>query len=137
MCTTQTITIVLLHPCLPLRKGYTIAITATWDTTTWGVMCISKGASAQMACAFEKWVSCSSCRRYFVSDKCYQTHLTLGMCNVMRTCSDCGKVYYTYSKHVCGMVFCKMCGHHQPQDHLCFIKPLNRASEGDDEEEGC
>ena len=46
-------------------------------------------------------------------------------------------MYHTYNKHVCGMVFCKMCRDHQPQDHLCFIKPLNPkcADGGDDQME--
>ena len=95
-----------------------------------------KCCHAQTACAFQKWVLCPSCRRYFVSDTCYQTHLTSGVCNVVRSCTDCGKVYHTYNKHVCGMVLCKMCGIHQPQDHLCFIKPLNSADKGDEEEGG-
>ena len=30
------------------------------------------------------------------------------------------------------MVFCKVCRDHQPQDHMCFIKPLKCANEGDD-----
>ena len=50
-----------------------------------------KCCQAQTACAFQKWVSCSSCRRYFVSDMCYQTHLTSGVCNVVRGCNVCGE----------------------------------------------
>ena len=56
---------------------------------------------------------------------CYQTHLTSGICNVVRACNECGKVYHTNNKHVYGMVFCKVCRDHQPQDHFCFIKPLD------------
>ena len=97
-----------------------------------------KCCHAQTACTFEKWVPCPTCRRYFVSDPCYQTHLASGVCNVLRACNDCRKVYRTYSKHVCGIVYCKICRDHQPQDHLCFIQPLNPADSSGDEgdEEG-
>ena len=73
-----------------------------------------------------------------MSDTCCQTHMTSGVCNMVRTCSDCGKVYHTYKKHVCGMVYCKICRDHQPQDHMCFIQPLNPADDSGDEgdEEG-
>ena len=80
-----------------------------------------KCCQAQTACTFQKRVSCPSCRRSFVSDMCYQTHLTSCICNVVCACNDSGNMYHIYNKHVCGMVFCKVCRDHQPQDHICFI----------------
>ena len=73
-----------------------------------------------------------------MSDACCQTHLTSGMCNVVRACNDCGEVCHTYRKHVSGMVYCKICRDHKPQDHMCFIQPLNPADDSGDEgdEEG-
>ena len=58
-----------------------------------------------------------------------KTVLTSGVCNVVRACNDCGKVYHIYTKHVCCMVYCDICRDHQPQDHMCFIQPLNLADD--------
>ena len=66
---------------------------------------------------------------------CEMSHAVC-VCNVVRACSDCRKLYSNYGKHVCGTVNCKICRSHQPQDHMCFIQPLNPGDEGDSGDEG-
>ena len=84
---------------------------------------------AQQRCEFVEWKTCSLCRIHFVSDRCYQRHLTKGLCNVIQACADCGKVHHTYYEHVCGSVYCKVCKKHQPENHKCFIYPLKKDDE--------
>ena len=90
---------------------------------------------AQTACVKTKWVQCSECRRRFVSEACYQNHIATGLCKNIQACADCGKQYHTYREHVCGMVYCKLCKEHQPEDHLCFMKPLSSNDDREDDEE--
>ena len=97
-----------------------------------------KCCRAQTECAFEKWIPCSFCRRFFVSQTCHNNHLKSGVCAVVQACPECGKVYHSYEKHVCGQVYCKVCKDHQPLEHLCYMKPLTPRGievEDDNEEE--
>ena len=92
-----------------------------------------KCCHAPTKCIFDKWLPCRLCRRYFVSEGCYHRHLAAGICGRVQACADCGKVYHTYYKHVCGMNYCKVCRSDQPIEHLCYIQPLRQR--GDEEED--
>ena len=50
-------------------------------------MCCSKTTK----CGFEKWVSCTSFHQRFISNSCYQHHLTTDTCRLVHCCEDCGK----------------------------------------------
>ena len=91
-----------------------------------GCKCCTKSSQ----CQFEKWVSCSACKRYFVSDDCYNHHRVTGICRLVKCCADCGLKYHIHRKHTCGELYCKICKTQQPVQHKCFMQPKKQKKEG-------
>ena len=67
---------------------------------------------------------CNQCNRMFKSELCLSKHISNRTCHYVKSCVECGKIYYTYRKHKCGFVTCKVCNKDVPKMHKCFIQTI-------------
>ncbi|KAJ8909928.1 hypothetical protein NQ315_005647 [Exocentrus adspersus] len=74
------------------------------------------------ACSLATNVTCDNCKRSFRGQTCYDNHLQ-SVCQKIRRCEECFKVVQSDRKHTCGEIYCKICCHHVPADHLCYMQP--------------
>jgi len=70
-----------------------------------------------------------TCNRCFLSEKCFQNHLTLKVkgklvCQWRQVCRNCSYTVTTDSKHECFKRFCNYCIKKQPFGHFCYVAPL-------------
>ena len=77
-------------------------------------------------CSFTDWKLCENCHRYFVSEECYNNHITQDICKYIQCCNDCGQTFHKYHKHICGVKYCKYCRAEKPVSHTCYIQPLKQ-----------
>jgi hypothetical protein len=72
---------------------------------------------------------CATCNRWFLSDKCFQNHVTLKVkgklvCQWRQICRNCSYLVTLDNKHECFKKFCKYCYKNQPSGHFCYVAPL-------------
>ena len=75
------------------------------------------------------WKISATCNRWFLSEKCFQNHLTLKVkgklvCQWRQVCRNCSYTVNTDSKHECFKRFCNYCNKKQPSGHFCYMVPL-------------
>ncbi len=88
-------------------------------------------------CIKERWLTCSSCRRTFPSQACYDNHLKqpegpsnmdncLSVCQRIQICTGCGRAIPLRKKHMCGFFKCGVCKTWTTNEnpHTCFITPI-------------
>jgi hypothetical protein len=77
-------------------------------------------------------ILCLKCNRLFKNPFCLAAHQG-DVCTSVKKCKDCHKGIFVKkrkSKHVCGEVYCKICGDFKEQNHKCYMqkdtkKPMN------------
>jgi hypothetical protein len=94
---------------------------------------------------------CIECRRWFVSEECFQRHKaieepkntlapkarckTKSTCQSLKRCLKCGRHVGNLEAHGCGLRYCEQCNEQVPRDellangdgvmkHQCFMKPI-------------
>ena len=72
---------------------------------------------------------CGTCNWRFLSEKCFQNHLTLKVkcklvCQWSQVCPKFSYVVSGDSKHECFKKFCTFCYKNQPSEHCCYVTPL-------------
>ena len=85
--------------------------------------------TATPPCINDQTNYCSICNRRFLSEKCFQNHLTLKVqgklvCQWRQVCRNCSYSVTTDSKHECFKKFSNICNKKQPSDHFCYVAPL-------------
>jgi hypothetical protein len=80
--------------------------------------------------------NCDTCNRSFLSEKCFQNHLTLKVkgklvCQWRQVCRNCDLLVTSDSKHECSKKFCTYCNKKQPSGHLCYMPPLKTSKLSD------
>lgn len=70
---------------------------------------------------------CLKCHRYFISEKCFENHISNKICNNYKYCKKCKKLYKD-KIHDCGMKKCRLCKKIVPLSiHDCFVTPNNKS----------
>lgn len=79
-------------------------------------------------------IRCDDCKREFYGTSCFDRHLAINssrkrsssVCASLKRCMECYKAVRPLEKkeHICGTVFCKTCKSSQPDNHLCFMRPI-------------
>ncbi len=84
-------------------------------------------------------IYCNACNRSYFGESCLSNHRRQGsarlkgqtrsiysVCNVLKICRECLRMYKTTDKknHICGISFCMNCRQTRPTTHQCFIAPL-------------
>jgi len=72
---------------------------------------------------------CGTCNRCFLSEKCFQNHLTLKVkgklvCQWRQVWRNCNYLATGDSKHECFKKFCNFCKKKQLSGHFCYVVPL-------------
>nr|CAD2197229.1 unnamed protein product [Meloidogyne enterolobii] len=70
---------------------------------------------------------CSSCRKTFRNNDCFDHHNTSGFCKRSKKCEQCGVIWRVVNStrvHVCANTFCNICCDYHDQKRGCFIRPL-------------
>ena len=92
--------------------------------------------NATPPCTKDQNKYCSTCNRYFLSEKCFQNHITLKVksklvCQWRQVCRNCSYLVTGYSKHECNKTFCTNCNKKQPSGHFCYVAPLTASKISD------
>jgi len=79
---------------------------------------------------------CSTCNRYFLSEKCFRNHITLKVkskivCQWRQVCRNCSYLVTGNSKHECNKTFCASCNKKQPSGHFCYVASLTASKLSD------
>ncbi|XP_025160522.1 uncharacterized protein LOC112589873 [Harpegnathos saltator] len=78
-------------------------------------------------------IRCAACQREFYGSVYFKRHCaqkslqgtsSLSICNILRVCSDCGRLRNLRNNHNCNEIFCRVCKALQPMNHLCYMKLL-------------
>jgi len=85
--------------------------------------------TATPSCTKDQTKDCSTCNRQFLSEKCFQNHLTLNVkgklfCQWRKVCRHFSYLVTGDSKHECFKKFCNICNKKQPSGHFCYLAPL-------------
>ena len=85
--------------------------------------------TATPPCTKDQKRYCATCNRWFLSEKCFQNHLTLKVkgklvCQWRQICRNCSFTVTSDSKHECFKKFCNYCYKNQPSGHFCYVAPL-------------
>ena len=85
--------------------------------------------NATPPCRKDQTKYCSTCNRYFLSEKCFKNHLNLKVknklgCQWRQVCLNCSYLVTGDSKHECNKRFCTNCNKKQPSSHFCYVAPL-------------
>jgi len=85
--------------------------------------------TATPPCTKDQSKYCGTCNRWFLSEKCFQNHLTLKVksklvCKWRQVCRNCSFTVTTDSKHECFKRFCNYCIKKQPSGHFCYVSPM-------------
>ena len=85
--------------------------------------------TATPSCSKNQTRYCGTCNRTFLSEKCFQNHLTLRVkdklvCQWRQVCRNCNFSITTDFKHECFKNFCTYCNKKQPSGHFCYVAPL-------------
>ena len=80
-------------------------------------------------CTKDQTKYCGTCNRRFLSEKCFQNHLTLKVkgklvCQWRQVCRSCNYMVAGDSKQECFKKFCNFCNKKQPSGHFCYVAPL-------------
>jgi len=72
---------------------------------------------------------CASCNRLFLSEKCFQNHLTHKVkgklvCQWRQVWRNCSFTVTGDNKHECFKIFCNYCNKKLLSDHFCYVAPL-------------
>lgn len=78
------------------------------------------------ACNRKKYVTCNDCNRKFKGINCFENHKkamsdTQSLCERLKQCTLCLKLYKNDRNHICNEIFCKICYKFVEEDHLCFM----------------
>ena len=90
-------------------------------------------------CHLEEWIYCSDCNRSFKNQQCYQNHKmtpkqskvtikaktkksTPSICQRIWRCTVCGTT--VKKRHRCGQRYCRNCQRYRPENHLCYMNPI-------------
>ena len=92
--------------------------------------------NATPPCTNDQTRYCSTCNRYFLSEKCFQNHFTLKVksklvCQWRQVCRNCSYLVTGDSKHECNKRFCNNCNKKQPSGHFCYVAPLTASKLSD------
>ena len=85
--------------------------------------------NATPPCTKDQTKYCTTCNRCFLSEKCFQNHMTLKVksklvCQWRQVCRNCSYLATGYSKHECNKTFCTNCNKKQPSGHFFYVTPL-------------
>ena len=85
--------------------------------------------TATPSCSKNQTRYCGTCNRTFLSEKCFQNHLTLRfkgkqVCQWRQVCRNCNFSITTDFKHEYFKKFCTYCNKKQPSDQFCYVTPL-------------
>lgn len=68
-------------------------------------------------------IECDHCLRVFYSKECFDWH-SKALCRIYHKCQNCKRIYYTYSEHICGEIYCRTCHVFHDPDRGCFIETI-------------
>ena len=85
--------------------------------------------NATPPCTKDQTKYCSTCNRYFLSEICFQNHLTLKVKSKLvsqwrQVCRNYSYLVTGDPKHECNKRFCTNFNKKQPSGHLCYVAPL-------------
>jgi len=80
-------------------------------------------------CIKDQTKYCRTCNRRFLSEKCFQNHITLKVKDKLvvqwrQVCRNCSLLVTGDSKNECYTKFCNFCNKKQPSGHVCYVPPL-------------
>ena len=85
--------------------------------------------TATQTCTKHQKRYCATCSRWFLSEKCFQYHLTLKgkarlLCQWRQVCRNCNYVVTLDNKHECFKKCCIYSYKNQPSGHFCYVAAL-------------
>ena len=80
-------------------------------------------------CTKDETMYCGACKRWYLSEKCFQNHLVLKvkgklLCQWRQVCRNCKFFVTSNNKHECFKKFCTNCNKLQPSGYFCYVAPL-------------
>ena len=109
-----------------------------------GQNCVACRRGKKQCTNFAVWVKpthyCNECNRWFYGEDCFKAHKkgtkkTYSVCQSLKKCKTCCKVYKWNQVHECFKTKCGNCGEHKEIDHRCFIQPYKAKNTKEHEEE--
>ena len=78
------------------------------------------------------FIKCDDCRRSFVSEECYNTHLKNKICSMRKRCENCNNI--KQKNHTCYKKKCSICKEIVDISfHKCFVTPNNQRTITEDD----
>jgi len=88
--------------------------------------------TATPPCIKDRWMYCATCKRSFMSEKCFQNHLTHKVkgklvCQWRQLSRNCSFTVTGDSKHEWFKRFRNYCNKKQLSGHFCYMAPLKQS----------